>query len=90
MATGHYDSSIFPNDEDSTPHMKFIFDEKHQSKINFACTNFKRKSAPQKKFIYHTSDTYLVGNALSKIINDEEKNNLNVYDQLLVDPIWKN
>ena len=89
MATGHFDSSIFPNDEDSTPHMNFIFDEKHQSKINFACTNFKRKSAPQKKFIYHTSDTYLVGNALSKIINDEEKNNLNVYDQLLVDPIWK-
>lgn len=89
MATGHYDSSIFSNDEDSTPHLKFIFDEKHQSKIDFACTNFKRKSYPQKKFVYHTSDTYLVGTALSQIVNDEGRNNLKVYDELLVNPIWK-
>ena len=89
MATGHYSSSVFSIDEDSDAQMSFIFDDKHASKIDFACTHYPRKSSPQKKFIYHTSDTYLVGTALSNILAKQQPEIDDAYSELLVNPIWQ-
>jgi hypothetical protein len=38
-------------------------------------------------FVYHTSDTYLVGVALQRIL--EEVSGGDVYDQVLLEPIWR-
>ena len=89
MATGHYASAIFPVDEDSDAQMSFIFDDKHASKVDFACTHYPRKSSPQKKFVYHTSDTYLVGTALSNILSKQRPEINDAYSALLVNPIWQ-
>ncbi|MEE3241412.1 MAG: hypothetical protein VX231_10645 [Pseudomonadota bacterium] len=89
MATGHYTSTVFSIDEDSDAQMSFIFDDKHASKIDFACTHYPRKSSPQKKFVYHTSDTYLVGTALSNILAKQQPEIDDAYSALLVNPIWQ-
>jgi len=88
MATGHYDSTAFSADEDADAQMSFIFDDKHASKIDFACNHYKYKSKQQKHFVYHTSDTYLVGTALSNILAKEQPKTSDAYTALLVKPIW--
>lgn len=88
MATGNYRSADYSADEDSDPQVSFIFDDKHADKIDFACNYYKRKSGPQTRFVYHTSDTYLVGTALSNVFAAERPEGGDAYTALLVEPIW--
>jgi hypothetical protein len=85
MATGNYASTASSEDEDSPPHVRFIFDDTHASKIDFACSHFRRGAEPGTQFVYHTSDTYLVGTALANALPDD----VDIYTDLVDGPLWR-
>lgn len=88
MATGNYLSPAFNEDEHSTPHIQFLDSDKHADKLEFACNFFKRQAEPGSQFVYHTSDTYLVGAALANFVANHEKHT-DLYESVLVQPIWR-
>jgi len=85
MATGNYRSTAPSEDEDSPPSVRFIFDDTHASKVDFACSHYKRRAEPGSQFVYHTSDTYLVGTALANALDDE----VDVYSDLVDGDLWQ-
>ena len=72
MSTGQYFSTNFDYDESSLATTNFLFRaDSHKQKVKIACNSFPRKKKPGKYFIYHTTDTYLLGVALnSYLINN--------------------
>jgi len=88
MATGNYRSSRPSADEDSTAHRQFVFSASHVDKLEFACGYFKNKARPGSRFVYHTSDTYLLGTALQTITRRREGADADVYRSILVAPLW--
>jgi hypothetical protein len=88
MATGNYRSAASNEDEDGMPHRRFVFKENHAEKLAFACSYFDRKSEPGTQFVYHTSDTYLVGAALQEVLRKELGTQADIYDDIVVQHIW--
>ena len=86
MATGNFESTDHEVDENSPAHEAFVFADRHAEKIEFACSHFPRKAAPGTTFVYHTSDTYLVGVALQRFL--EQRDGGDIYDSVLLEPIW--
>lgn len=88
MATGNYDSTADEADEHAEPSRAFIFSDSHTAKLSFACGHYERKSRPGTRFVYHTSDTYLVGAALQAQLRKSYGAGADIYD-LLLRPIWQ-
>ena len=65
MATGNYDSSLYEADENDAKTRGLFLPLEHAGKIAFACGAYPRRSPPGTVWVYHTSDTYLLGTALS-------------------------
>lgn len=65
MATGHYDSRLYEADEDAAKTQGLFLPLDHASKIAFACGAYPRSAPPGSEWVYHTSDTYLLGTALN-------------------------
>ena len=86
MTTGNYKSQVHSEDEDSLSSLNFIFNlhDSHE-KEDFACNNYPRKSKPNLKFVYHSSDTYLLGLSLNKLLLANEENDF--FNDLLL-PIF--
>ena len=85
MATGNYKSLIHYGDEDSLHLSIFIFNMlSHEEKVDFSCNNYPKKKKVRTRFVYHTSDTYLIGTSLNNLLS-EKKNDF--FDDLLV-PIF--
>lgn len=72
MASGHYIKSKFDYDENSLVHATFLFEaQTHDEKIEIACNSFPRKKNPGKKFVYRTSDTYILGTGVNEFIREK-------------------
>jgi hypothetical protein len=65
MASGHFLSRDFEVDEDSPELRAFLDAEDHASRVRFACTHYPPKAEPGRLWVYHTTDTYLLGTALN-------------------------
>ena len=84
MSTGQYFSTNFDYDESSLATTNFLFRaDSHKQKVKIACNSFPRKKRPGKSFIYHTTDTYLLGVALNNyLINNTSASDY--FDDVLV------
>lgn len=89
MATGNNRSADYMVDEDSEEHLEFVFSDDHAEKLDFACNYFERQFEPGTRFNYHTSDTYLVGVALQALVDDQFGFGVDVYESLLLQPLWR-
>ena len=87
MTTGHYRSDVYMADEDDPSIAGFFEPEDHAAKIAFACAHYPRKGPPGGKWVYHTSDTYLLGTAMSAILRDKRGVGADIYADL-VQPLW--
>lgn len=87
MTTGHYRSDAYMADEDDPSVAAFFEPADHAAKIAFACTHYPRKAAPGRKWVYHTSDTYLLGTAMAAILREKRGAEADLYDDL-VRPLW--
>ena len=86
MASGHYASADYMRDEEAdTDSATGLFQaETHADKIAFACTHYPRKGAPGARWVYHTSDTYLLGTAMSALLRTKQGDAADLFDDLLL------
>jgi Beta-lactamase len=84
MTTGHYRSTGFEVDEDAPDSTAFFLAEDHAGKIGFACTHYPNSSAPGNTWVYHTSDSYLLGTALNGYYRAKQGVNADFFDNIWV------
>jgi len=88
MATGSYNENGYEVDEDSVPHVEFLEEDLHANRIDFACNHFARRVDPGTEWVYHTSDTYLLGTALANYVSQRHESGADFYRHVIVEPIW--
>jgi len=84
MTTGNYTTDKYMADEGGQKMIRFFDAVSHKDKIKAACGAFKRKSTPGKKWVYHTSDTYILGAAMQNYLAGKG----DLYDDILKNPLW--
>jgi len=88
MTTGNYKSSK-PHVDEGAAYFVLFFDGKTSAeKTKFSCTEFKRRSKPGKKWVYHTSDTYLAGVAMNGYLKAHGNEKTDYYRDFL-GPVWQ-
>ncbi|WP_417483226.1 serine hydrolase [Maricaulis sp.] len=89
MATGNYTSDVYDLDEASAPTWDFLTVETHAEKVERACAMHPRQAEPGTTWVYHTTDTYLLGTAMQAYLRQQSGVvDADFYDTLLV-PIWQ-
>ena len=84
MSTGQYFNSIHDFDESSVASSEVIFMfEEHKDKIKKACSAFPKKTKPGTSFVYHTSDTYILGLALNNYLQSNS-NRKDYFNDVLI------
>src|SRR5690606_27962883 len=68
MATGLYDSPAYMADEDDAKVRGFFAPDDHARRLAFACEAYPRREAPGARWVYHSSDTYLLGTVLQEAL----------------------
>ncbi len=87
MATGNFENSAYLADE-SAPHTSNLFEPKdHASKVDYACNYYPRNSNPNQEWVYHTSDTYLLGTALEAYSKQHLQKG--VFEGVILESIWQ-
>lgn len=89
MATGNFDSRAVGADEDAMIASPLFVAEDSRTKTGYACRAFPRRAAPGTTWVYHTSDIYLAGVALSEALRRRRGPGADLYRDLVVDPLWK-
>ena len=88
MASGHYKSARYMADEDGAKMFRFFLPLDHATKIKRACGLFKRKAPPGVRWVYHTSDTYILGTALNNYLKRKRGPVADIYRDILI-PLWR-
>jgi len=89
MSTGHYESAEYSADEASPQKLAFFNAKTNEQRLEFACGHFSRKSKPGKRFVYHTSDTYLLGAGLSAYVKDKLGEQTDLFSDVLYEKIFR-
>jgi CubicO group peptidase (beta-lactamase class C family) len=89
MSTGNYKFSKYAVDEASSEKLAFFNAKTNQQKLAFACGHYSRKNQPGKTFVYHTSDTYLLGAGLSAYVKDKLGQQTDLFSNVLYEKIFK-
>lgn len=71
MATGQYDSPAYMADEDDPRVQAFFAPDTHAQRLAFAYEAYPRREAPGTRWVYHTSDTYLLGTVLQQALREK-------------------
>ncbi len=88
MATGHYDSTKREEDENLSVTRPFFLVEDHAAKIEIACTRYPRREPPGRTWVYHTSDTYILGTAMNAFWRAKHGQEADFYRDVLALPLW--
>lgn len=89
MATGNYTSSGTTTDEASTAMANGFFAVgTHAQKAAFACS-YPYKTTPGTKFIYHSTDTYLLGRAMNQYYKSQAGSSADFFNDVMVDEIYR-
>lgn len=89
MATGNFDSSVEHADESAQATIDdFFYVNTHAAKAGFACA-YPNKAAPGTAFVYHTSDTYLLGRAMNVYYQAQAGPGADLYEDVLVKEIYE-
>tara|TARA_R110001592_G_scaffold336960_1_gene622823 strand:- start:97264 stop:99015 length:1752 start_codon:yes stop_codon:yes gene_type:complete len=89
MATGNYSSADYDDDETAGDKASGFFDPvNHSGKISFACGHYPHHTAPGQQWVYHTSDTYVLGTAMNGFLTERRGMRSDLLDDLLL-PWWR-
>lgn len=90
MATGNYVEDKLFADEGSGEIHRFFSPQSHQGKIEYSCNHYKRQANPGEKWVYHTTDTYLLGTAMNNYLKKKTNNpDADYFQDLIVKDILK-
>lgn len=88
MATGLYTSDAFETDESAPELWEFMSQDTHAGRLDRACDQHARRTLPGRHWVYHTTDTYVLGTALQAYWREQTgRPGADFYDDLLV-PLW--
>lgn len=88
MATGHYASAAYEADEGSPATERgFFLPSTYRAKARHACA-YGRQSAPGALWVYHSSDTFLLGAALNRVQRRHAGGADDYYDMLTAE-LWR-
>lgn len=68
MTTGHYDSTAYMADEDAPKVQGFFYATTEPRKATFSCNAYPLRAKPGTTWVYHTSDTFLLGDELNRYL----------------------
>lgn len=89
MSTGNYDSPEHTVDENAPlTEERFFTVATYEGKLDHACA-YGRKAAPGTEWVYHTSDTFLLGAAMNAVLQSHEGPARDLYRDVLVQELWK-
>lgn len=88
MVTGRYIVTTPDADENAAVQADFFIVETHAEKIALACGRYPRREAPGETFVYHTTDTYLLGTAMAEFLRERQGQGADLYETLIVAPLW--
>lgn len=88
MATGHYNTTALEVDENDAVLDGFFLVDSHSEKIDRACSIYPKRDEPGETFVYHTTAHYVLGTAMQAYLREQEGAAADIYQNLLVDPIW--
>jgi hypothetical protein len=90
MATGNYDSALYEQDENDAKTRGLFLPLGHAGKISFACGAYPHRSPPGTLWVYHTSDTYLLGTAMSAYFKSlPGHEHADLFDDLVVSDVFR-
>ncbi|NND45871.1 MAG: hypothetical protein HKN58_11155, partial [Xanthomonadales bacterium] len=89
MGTGNYQSGLYMSDEGASHTNDLFLPLDHASKINYSCTQYSRKATPGTKWVYHTSDTYILGTAMNADVKALEGAGKDIFADTMVEEVWK-
>ena len=89
MTSGHFLSPLDQVDEDGADLLPFFDAEDHASRLSFACGHYPRQEGPGQRWVYHTSDTYLLGSALARAYRRHAGEDADFYRDLLVRDLFE-
>ncbi len=89
MTTGNYTSAGYMTDEGGATQTNFFLGTTHSSRIGTACTGYTNKVAPGNTWVYHSSDTYVLGSAMNAFLRSQPGHSTDdFYTQLIVPDVW--
>lgn len=88
MTTGRYrDPGVFKDDyADYALGLHLV--EAHADKIRHSCTAFPRREAPGERWVYLTSDTYVLGTAMNAFVKRRMGGATDLYRDVMVADLW--
>jgi hypothetical protein len=89
MATGNFTDPTYDVDEGAPATIAFFLAEDHATKIHRACGQHERRATPGTKWVYHTTDTYILGSALSAYVRERMGKAADFYDVVLSRALWQ-
>jgi len=87
MATGVYHRPGYEQDEDATDVVAFYNYETHRERIGFSCRHYHRHAAPGTRWVYRTTDTYVLGAAMAEYARRKLQLQ-DFYTDVLAKPLW--
>ncbi|SEA11970.1 choice-of-anchor D domain-containing protein [Microbulbifer marinus] len=87
MTTGNYNLAGYMSDEGATHTNDLFLPEDHASKISYSCSEYSRKATPGTKWVYHTSDTYILGTAMNAYVQGIEGSSTDIFTDILLDEV---
>ena len=89
MTTGNYVAADYGVDEGAKSALTFFTAKTHTQRLKFACDFYPHKSAPGTQFVYHSSDTYLLGTALNNYLSAKLGKTADVFNDIVLAKIFK-
>ena len=90
MSSGHWTSAAAHADEDSASQADHFFDEpRHAGKIAYACGHAPRRDPAGRKFVYRTTDTYVLGTALAAFVRRHLGSQSDLLDEFVWPEVWR-
>lgn len=89
MGTGNYKLAGYMSDEGASHTNDLFLPEDHASKISYSCTEYPRKAAPGTTWVYHTSDTYILGTAMNADVKQLEGSSKDIFTDTIVNEMWR-
>ncbi|AOS96039.1 hypothetical protein AUP74_00569 [Microbulbifer aggregans] len=87
MSTGNYKLASYMSDEGASHTNDLFLPEDHASKISYSCTEYPRKATPGTTWVYHTSDTYILGRAMNQYVKGIEGSSTDIFTDIVVDEV---
>ena len=84
MGTGNYGLAGYMSDEGASHTNDLFLAEDHASKISYSCTQYARKATPGTKWVYHTSDTYILGTAMNAYLKGIEGSSKDIFTDVVL------